>query len=252
MSVGVAYRLLSFGGVELPEFDAKWDVPRRANVQRAQLVGMGSAILGIRASPQILQASGVLVRGYTWDYDADRQLDKLNALIGTESDVRMKTGDESIRVRRCILTSVQVENVAAENGGVIPVSIEFDTVDEYWHGDGLTPRVFTSVTAIECGNMGNVAQWERLKLTITSATLTGLVITNTRNGQYCTVNTAKASGDLILDVGTMLATANSVDIYASVSFPATQTRFLQLEPGANRLTFSQTVTGRIEYRACWR
>lgn len=245
--------LQSIGDYLMPSRMAEFSVQTKSNVARADLAGGGSAVLGVKNERPTISARGILVRGEDWAFDADRWVDGLRGLVGVEKEITTKYADESRRVLRCILktvdTSTNVSNAAA---GIVPVSLEFESVDEYWHGEGLTPRVFTSATATECGNMGNAAQWERLKITITSATLTGLVITNTRNGQYCTVNVAKPSGDLILDVGTMLATANSVDIYASVAFPATQTRFLQLEPGANRLTFSQAVTGRIEYRACWR
>lgn len=245
--------LQSIGDYLMPSRMAEFSIQTKSNVARADLVGGGSAVLGVKNERPTISARGILVRGRDWAFDADRWVDGLRGLVGVEKEITTKYADESRRVLRCILktvdTSTNVSNAAA---GIVPVSLEFESVDEYWHGEGLAPRVFTSVTAIECGNMGNVAQWERLKFTITSATSTGLVITNTRNGQSCTINAAKPSGDLVLDIGTMLAKANNVDIYASVSFPATQTRFLQLEPGANRLTFSQTVTGQIEYRACWR
>ena len=246
-------QLLSFNDIDIPDRAVTYEIPAIATVARATVAGarVGGFALGITHPTRRYRVEGIFVRSDTKPYAVDSVIDQLRGAMAAVGVLRQKMRDTTIRRCSAYLVSVNpiYDNVSSATNAQ-PLALEFES-DEFWHDDALTVSDLSSATTLYAINSGNAAT-TKLKITITSAIASSLTITNTTNSEALVYGVAKANGAVLVidgDAGTV--TVNGANVYGNTSRADTQIALLSLVAGANKLTFSAAVTGRVEYRGCW-
>lgn len=145
----------------------------------------------------------------------------------------------------------------------MPGEIDFYLREGLWYGEteqALTIADETSPYTFTLTNSGNAPAY--LKATLTNNAVDALTLPkleNLTNGLEWTFDQAGTTDDvvedgvLIVDAAAHSVTYNDPGVghetgaYASLTLPATQVVFMQLEPGVNSMRFSATITGTPDY-----
>jgi hypothetical protein len=266
---------VSFNDTPLPRGNFVTQMPRVFAQNRLRIPGavMGDYDLeGIRNRPT--------QQSYTFEFtvaecDVNTRMDALLGAAQRVGQLRISNSQQTRRATAKVTNAVDATTMDDWRSRQKRVQVQFDA-EPFWYADAPTVVPFTSTTTVllrnSTANLGNARAIKYVVLTITSNITAFVNISiNPQTGNYyneflygtkfytadsfaqsaALTYIGYTSAPLVIDAGNSTVRLGGVDVYANTTKPDTQTALLWLEPGDNRISFSQAVSGSISFRNCW-
>jgi hypothetical protein len=266
-------RLVSFGGVALPEGGGETSTPLSA---RSALITMPGGGFDQDGAELYLEPRTITRRMIITD-DIDDTLDTLLGALGRGRSVLVAKLRDDVTRRQTWAKMTGVEREMKPGYiGQQPVVITFtqdypfwlatddepiyldagEVLDDGWVLDTGHVEVETVASSPHTFTLTNtgVVRLHRGTLTVTPGTsLTNLRIENTTNGSWLAwLGTLAATDTLMIDLLTRTVQLNGVDDYAAMVIPTDAMDWLPLEVGANVITVTcSSLTGNATLRWQW-